>query len=700
MFSHILSLTSHQYFLVIIILNLLFAACTNAIAQDDDFERMIEGVLATQDENLNYEEVAELLYQRYADPVDLNLASPEDLTALMILSDRQLSNLLHYREKYGALLSIYELQYIPGWDEQTIRKLLPFVSVSLESRPSAKLTLKDAMARSNKIFLYRQEATLEQKKGYQTDSLAENPSQSKYIGGPNRFYTRFRMSHAQRFSAGLTLEKDAGEQIAWNPERHQYGADYWSAHVYLAYQGRLKKAVVGDYHLHFGQGLVFGSGFGMGKGVAGIHAFGAKNIGIQPYTSTIESGFFRGGAATYALPLGKHTLDITGFYSSTKQDAQVNYDSMQNLRFFATKSITGYHRTENERSNRKKLNENALGSHLLFNSAGNHFHAGVGYVATQYSAAMLPSAQLYRLYEFSGKQNFTLSTHADFTHKNINMYAEAATSKNGGTGAMAGLTAYFSSAVQMAWVARHYTPDFHAFYGSALSENSRPINEKGLYWGLDLKPWKKVMCSAYYDYFQFPWLRYGADAPGNGYEYVIKTTYDVSSQTKLLFQLGTENKATNVSGSMQKVMPGLKKAYRLNLKHAVSERLRLQTRMQMSRYELNDISTQGFAVAQDITLNFGRLRADLRYAVFQTDDYATRQYVYEQDVLYAFSIPVYSGAGTRSYVVLRYKFNRYVHCWLRAAQWQYDDREETGSGLEAINGNTRTDVRFQLAIKF
>ncbi len=120
----------------------------------------------------------------------------------------------------------------------------------------------------------------------------------------------------------------------------------------------------------------------------------------------------------------------------------------------------------------------------------------------------------------------------------------------------------------------------------------------------------------------------------------------------------------------------------------------------MSRYALDNTTTQGFALAQDMTLDFGRFKADLRYAIFQTDDYATRQYLYEQDVLYAFSIPAYSGIGTRAYVVLRYQFNRFVHCWVRVAQWQYDDRQETGSGLEAIDGSTRTDVRFQVAIKF
>ncbi len=572
---HRLSLTLPPCFAWIMIAYLVGGAFVPVVAQDSDFEQIMEDVMAAQDENLNYEALAELLYQRYATPLDLNLATQDDLSALMLLSDRQISNLLSYRHVYGNLLSLYELQYIPGWDAQTIQKIVPFVVVTAEGSTAATFSIKEMIAKSNKLLLLRQEATLEQKKGYATDSLLE---QAKYIGGGNRLFTRFRISHMQQFSAGFTLEKDAGEQIAWQPQQYRYGADYWSAHVYVAPQKILKKAVIGDYNLHFGQGLVFGSGFGMGKGVAGVQTFGAKNTGIRPYTSTIENGFFRGAAATVELPVSKHTVDITGFYSGTRSDAQVRYDSLQNHRFFASKSTTGYHRTATELANRKQLRENIFGTHVLFGAANNRFHAGAGYVATQYDAMLLPSTKLYRLHEFSGNQQYTFGTHADFTYKNVSLYGEAAASKSGGTGTVAGLTAYFSSAVQMAWVARHYTPDFHSFYGNALSENSRPINEKGLYWGLDLKPWKKVTCSAYYDYFQFPWLRYGADAPGTGYEYVIKTTYELSSQTKLLLQLSTENKETNVASEVvQHVLPGTRNAYRLNVKHAASEKIRLQT---------------------------------------------------------------------------------------------------------------------------
>jgi hypothetical protein len=41
--------------------------------------------------------------------------------------------------------------------------------------------------------------------------------------------------------------------------------------------------------------------------------------------------------------------------------------------------------------------------------------------------------------------------------------------------------------------------------------------------------------------------------------------------------------------------------------------------------------------------------------LFSTDDWNSRIYTYENDLLYSFSIPALSGEGSRSYIMLKWK---------------------------------------------
>ena len=61
--------------------------------------------------------------------LDLNHADASDLAALGLLTEIQVQQFILYRKFLGKLLSLYELQAIPGWDLSTIREVLPFVEL-------------------------------------------------------------------------------------------------------------------------------------------------------------------------------------------------------------------------------------------------------------------------------------------------------------------------------------------------------------------------------------------------------------------------------------------------------------------------------------------------------------------------------------------------------------------------------------------
>jgi hypothetical protein len=89
-----------------------------------------------------------------------------------------------------------------------------------------------------------------------------------------------------------------------------------------------------------------------------------------------------------------------------------------------------------------------------------------------------------------------------------------------------------------------------------------------------------------------------------------------------------------------------------------------------------------------------------RYLLFNVDDFNARIYVYENDVLYAYSIPAFQNRGSRYYLVARYTLSRNLDVYARYAQTIFDNVSIIGSGLEEINGNSRSEIKLSVRLKF
>ena len=62
----------------------------------------------------------------------------------------------------------------------------------------------------------------------------------------------------------------------------------------------MKKLVLGDFALQFGQGLTMWAGSGFGKG-AGITTIAKQDFGLKPYSSVNEASFLRGIATAFSF---------------------------------------------------------------------------------------------------------------------------------------------------------------------------------------------------------------------------------------------------------------------------------------------------------------------------------------------------------------------------------------------------------------
>lgn len=663
---------------------------SDSLATEVDVQQIIDDIFGSQDLELNYDQLYENLMLLLTNPINLNKATVEQLRFVGFLSEFQINSLIDYRTANGDLLTIHELQVIPGFDLTTINRLIPFVTLQeLESRIDKSL-LNRVITNKNNYTLLRYEHLFEEKRGFK---VATDPDK-RFMGSPDRLYLRYRNSRPGDFSIGLTMEKDAGEPIHWEPMT-QPGFDFLSFHGQVMNKGKLENLIVGDYQVQAGQGLVLGGLFGIGKGGETITAARRSNLGGLPYTSSYENGYLRGLLATFRLAGNFH---FTGFISRAKRDAALQIDTLENYTVSALQT-TGLHRSKSELNGRDAIDETNLGA--IVNFKNRRLDTGLIFNTIDFSFPIEKRPTAYNQFAFNSATNHNVSIYLNYNYYNFTFFNEAAKTLDGGIALISGLLGSVTPQLDIAFLYRNYQRDFHTFYANAFSEGSSIQNESGLYWGWKYKWNKKFSLAGYVDLFRFPWLRYRSYAPSHGYEWLLRFNYQIHRNTLLYFQLREESKSRNVSDeelTLYKTDQGLKRNFLLNMEVGVNKALQLKTRVQMSTFQFNHHRSSGFALIQDLRWNIGKISLTARYALFDTEDYDNRQYVYENDVWLAFSLPAYEGKGVRNYLLLSYKLNRHISTWVRFSHVRYTDREEIGSGYDLIEGNTRNDVKFQLRI--
>ncbi len=681
-----------------VFISIVMILLTTARAQDYprkeiDLERLADELFGFQDLDLNYEDLYENMALLLANPLNLNKATAEELRFLNLLTEEQVQSLIRYRTENGNLLSVYELQAVPGFDLQTINRIVHFFTVDDLTQKLSSSIIRRAIEEGSHYLLLRYEHTFETKRGF-TDEVS--PAQ-KFSGDEHKLYMRFRSSRPGDYSFGFTAEKDAGEKLQWNLSKKYYGADFTSIHVQVLNKGKIKNLVLGDYQAQFGQGLILGGNFGFGKGAETITAVRRSNLGFTPYTSVNEIGYLRGAALTYQI---RPAINISGFYSRTYRDASMASDSTD-LSFVSSFQTTGFHRNESELSRRKTLGESQQG--VVINYKKNFIDFGLIYHRLAYDVPVNRTPQPYNQFTFSGNKLTNSGAYINYSRYNFTFFAEAAKTIHGGFGMTSGLLGSLTPQLDVAFHYRNYQRHFQSLYSNAFGEGTVPRNERGLYWGWRYRWNRKYILMSYMDFFRFPWLQYRNYRPSDGHEFLLRFNYQPSRNILLFVQAREESKSRNTSGDNTNLYAsenGIKRNYWIACDYTANQRLRLKTRAQFSTYSIGNEYTKGMVLFQDVSLNFGKLSLTGRYALFDTDNFDNRQYVFERDIWLAFSMPALSGTGIRNYVLVQYDLSKKLTCWIRYAYLRYTDREEIGSGVDTLDSNTRNDIKLQVRYRF
>lgn len=646
-------------------------------------QQQLENIAETNEEDPKDDNLLQQLDYFRKHPINLNAAPAEELQALKIVTDLQITNLIRYRKLFGNLITIYELQAIPSWDLVTIRKILPYAMVG--NAVSVKENFLSGFKKGEQTLLFRFTRVLEKSRGYDT-SL-----NTHYLGDRNRIMFRYRYQYKDLLYFGLTGDKDAGEQFFKGAQSK--GFDFYSFHFFARRLGIIKSIALGDYTVNLGQGLMQWQSLAFGKSPEAMFIKRQSPV-LVPYRSAGEFYFNRGVAIT----LQKKNIETTVFASYKKISGNMVSDSTER---FTSLLTSGYYRTPSEIADRNKITLTSFGGNIRYQISSLQF--GLNTVVHQFNIPLQKRDEPYNFYAVSGKKVFNSSMDYSYTYKNMHWFGEAAVDKNFHRAFVSGALMSVDPKVDLSILYRNIQKEYQSLFGNAFTENTTPVNEKGFYTGIAIRPVAGWQLNAYADFFQFPWIKYLVNAPTKGYDYLVQFNYQPNKQFLMYVRYKNRNKPVDSSGSGVIYYPQdvVKENLRVHLSQQLSSHLSLTGRVEVLWFNRRmKNAEQGFLNYVEGRYEWKKLSANFRLQYFETNSYNSRIYVYESDVLYSFSIPAFYDKGFRYYFNLHYGVTKKLQCWLRWAQILYNGKTIIGSGLDQINGNSRTEIKLQLQYRF
>ena len=633
------------------------------------------------------------LQQFLKNPINLNVVSAVELKELRILTPIQIQNFILYRTLVGKLVDLYELQAVPTWDIQTIQKLRPYISVSLQV--DVLNTINNRLKKGEHSILLRASQVLERSKGYLLDSSSAT---NFYPGSPQKILFRYKYNFKNLLQYGIVAEKDAGEQFFKGKQKQ--GFDFYSIHLFARKIGIIHSLAIGDFTVNLGQGLIQWQSLAFKKSPDVINIKREADV-LRPYNSAGEINFHRGIGITIA----KNKWQLTTFVSYRKIDANfVAVTSQSQDDFVSSLQTSGYHRTKSETDDKGIQRQLTFGGNFSYQYK--KLHLGINGIQYKFKLPLIKSTEPYNKYTLSGNSFGNYSLDYSYTFKNIHFFGEAAFTAKFDKAFVNGIIFSASSLVDLSLLYRNISRSYQSLYSYAFTEGTYPTNEKGLYAGVSIRPGISWRIDAYADFYKFPWLRYRVDAPSTGADYLIQVTYKPNKQLEIYSRYHAESKAINVNPNqvtLSPVMQQPRKNWRTQISYRINPAITLRSRTEIVWFDTKGVfPEQGFSTYLDFLFKppLKPYAGSLRLQYFETEGYNSRMYAYENDVLYSFSIPVFYDKGYRYYLNINYDINKKLSVWVKFAQTIYRDKNLIGSGLDEIKGNTKSEIKLQVMYKF
>lgn len=629
------------------------------------------------------QELFEDLYDLHIHPMNLNTITEEDLHQLPFLSENDIKDITFYISNHRPLMSTGELMFIYSLDRQK-RLMLQLFCFAGESN-TKNYSLQNLLKYSQSELVIRTDIPLYTKSGYQDipDSiLAKNPNKV-YIGNKLYHSLRYNISSQNHFFAGFQMEKDAGERYI----------DHFAGYAMIKNIGCVRSAIVGNYRISFGHGLVINTGSAFGKAMK-LSSMDIIDKGISKQSSTAETGYFTGAATT--LRFGK-TL-TSAFISNHKADGTFNNDSsgITNLK------TDGLHRTPLEYSKKNNISITDFGANVHFDL--NQIQLSFTAVYTHLSNPLTPvynsPSTFYRQYNPKGTNFSAYSTAYSYRMSRLFFSGETAIDSKGSIATINQIQWTPTSCNTFTIIQRHYNAKYNAINARAFGENSSVKNESGLYLGWNTSLSEKINLNAYIDGLYFPWLKYQVYGSSYGYEGMLQATYTPTEKHSFSLRYRIKSKQKDFNLNNTNILK-FKTNNNLRIQYTYNNTDNLSLRTMVSSTLVSfDKKSFGYSISQSIKYTgIKNFRLDFTAIYFNTDSYDSRIYNYESSLLYSFAMSSYYYKGIRGFLLASWKINKHISVTGKISNTTYFNQTTIGTDLEMINSRHREDCQIQLRIK-
>lgn len=655
----------------------LTALSVLAVAQS---EGLLEDLAANRIENGGESEaeyLADMVGELSTTPLNINLADEEHLNACGLFSPFQVFGILKYREKYGSFFSIYELASIPGFRQEQLQMIAPLLSC-------ATLERQQTNPRPEGLILSNMAIKFPEASGFRKDDSLS----AYYPGSPIKAATRMKYRLTPQWSAAASYEKDPGETWHCNKQPEHFAG-------YLQYTSKkiLKEAIIGNFRIHRGMGLVHGLGFNS-RG-SGTILNGFRRAYAKPFASMPEYDYLSGIYAEAAF--SKWTAD--GFFSLKSEELSFHrFNDATDL--FEMIRKTGMHRSPSE------LNGIGLGRNrsagASVNRTSDHWTAGVAISSARLMLSHKGLDSLKReesLYTDRAAASF----YGVVFGRLGELFFEAALDHHLSPAMITGTTIELNPALTASFSFRNYRKGYTGIIPNAYGAGNAPENESGATAALLLTPFVNARLRLNTDLSHKPAL---SDEDDNGF-----SSYN-TLQLNCTLREGPEMEL-KISGRTKQLVaqnshPGkgtyqieTQSKFRLQYRHELQEDIKIQGRVEFSMLDDGNEKYFGHMFYQQLSFTlFKGSRLTYRFLQFESNNWDNRLYTHEPGVRYSFLFPAWYGKGTRNLLVFSSDVTPRTTLRGKIGMTSYAHKRETGSGHDIRPGNIQVDAEVQLQIDF
>lgn len=590
-------------------------------------------------------------------PVDLNMASKNDLSRLFFLSSFQINSIIKYIRDNGAIRSKYELSYISGFDKELAQLCSNYVVI--REKDSGFNRRSRTIISSAIIFSDR-------------DTI-------KYPGSDLKYSTRLTHQSGST-SIGLCIEKDKGEKLI----TERYTPEFLSGHIQIELPGPETHLIVGDYRVRFGQGLAIWHGYSPGISPVNSRLIRGSSR-ITPYYSSDENNFFRGLALSSKI----RSTDINIYLSANKIDANTEEISDS---IFVIRSLydNGIHNTEITESKRDVLNEYSAGINL--NRNFRHINIGWSIIGTMFSESIVPYETTETVADFTGQKNLTTSLDYAASLNKIYLYGEAAITGRGRPAFLQGIKMIPAERAKLNLIFGYTPRSYNSFHGHIFGKETVNNFRKSFLANieLDLAPGTTLYSGVIYH--SELWYGYRSAEFPRSIRYITEILWKPSDMINIKFSFRYREKSEDISvdrGIDLSSQTSINTS-RLHLDLSPLQGLRLSSRFEMTSSP--ETGEKGYLAYQGVRIDPDRfpITCIFRFYTYSIESYNNRIYAWEDDLLFNPSVPCLYGKGNRNYFVIDYHPEKFISC-----RFKYGLSHFKRSGQEHMFNEYRLQIRIR-----